>query len=738
MAGRRLSTLLVVGAVAAITVSVGLAARPALGQAPGAEVPLVADGLSGVVRNAGGPEAGVWVIAETEDLPTRLIKIVVTDDHGRYVVPELPAAKYKVWVRGYGLVDSKAVEARPGQKLDLEAVTAPDAKAAAEYYPPNYWLTLMKVPAANEFPGTGVAGNGLPPSAKTQQHWLGQFRNECSQCHQLGNKVTREIGEPTAEAWAERLKQARPHGDLSVGDRGERMAEDMQNKLAEMGRERTLRMLADWSKQISEGAVPKEKPPRPQGVERNLVITLWDWAETGYTHDTISTDKRNPSVNANGLVYGNLSNRNLLATLDPKANVAATVPLPNARIPGGRDVDIGNSASAHDPNGGYPHTLNMDQRGRIWTSSITGVFVAPPPQQQLPSYCWDAKNGYAAAFPRKAPQRQTVQVYDPALKTTDTFYPCFGVHHLVFAYDDANTVYFSGGLDHIGWINTRVWDGTHNAEKSQGWCGLILDTKRPDAPRSPVGQWNRMNQTAKPDPTKDTLVEPGMLYGLDISKDGVVWASKFKPVTPSGIVRFDRGAHPPETCRTEYYEPPKRSDGAYEAFHTRGLSVDSKGIVWVAFSSGRVGRFDRSRCKVLSGPTATGQHCPEGWTFYTPPGPVFAGTDVKTDWYYLNWIDTYGVFGLGKDVPLSPASQSDALEAIIPETGQFLTFRVPYPHGYFPRNLDARIDDPNAGWKGRGVWSQYSIIPSWHQEGGLEGYGSQVVKLQLRPSPLAH
>src|SRR5277367_2846397 len=101
------------------------------------------DDIGGFVRSASGPEAGVWVIAETTDLPTRYVKIVVTDDLGRYVLPQLPKAKYKLWVRGYGLVDSKPVEATPGNRQDLTAVVAPDAKAAAEIYPANYWYALI-------------------------------------------------------------------------------------------------------------------------------------------------------------------------------------------------------------------------------------------------------------------------------------------------------------------------------------------------------------------------------------------------------------------------------------------------------------------------------------------------------------------------------------------------------------------------------------------------------------------
>src|SRR3990172_5756725 len=95
--------------------------------------------LGGVVNSAKGPEAGVWVIAETNDLPTKFAKIVVTDGRGRYLMPDLPQASYNVWVRGYGLVDSPKVRTAPGKLLNLPAVTAPSAAAAAEYYPPIYW-----------------------------------------------------------------------------------------------------------------------------------------------------------------------------------------------------------------------------------------------------------------------------------------------------------------------------------------------------------------------------------------------------------------------------------------------------------------------------------------------------------------------------------------------------------------------------------------------------------------------
>src|SRR3982074_1308222 len=150
--------------------------------------------IGGVVRGPNGPGAGVWVIAETTDLPTKFAKIVVTDDQGRYVLPELPKASYNVWVRGYGLVDSPKLATAPGKVLDLTAVPAPSAAAAAEYYPAIYWYSMLSVPDKSQFPATGPQGNGMSTGLKSQGQWLDVVKtNGCYTCHQLGNKATRTI-----------------------------------------------------------------------------------------------------------------------------------------------------------------------------------------------------------------------------------------------------------------------------------------------------------------------------------------------------------------------------------------------------------------------------------------------------------------------------------------------------------------------------------------------------------------
>src|SRR6267142_4060912 len=135
---------LAMAASAACIAAAMIAPSGAQAQGNNAAVTIGAGDLGGVVTGASGPEAGVWVIAETTDLPTKFAKIVVTDDQGRYAIPELPAANYDVWVRGYGLVDSPKAKSAPGKTLNLTAVVAPTAQAAAHYYPAGHWFSLLR------------------------------------------------------------------------------------------------------------------------------------------------------------------------------------------------------------------------------------------------------------------------------------------------------------------------------------------------------------------------------------------------------------------------------------------------------------------------------------------------------------------------------------------------------------------------------------------------------------------
>jgi len=187
--------------VATIGIASVLAAAPAQLTAQTA-VAIDSDDIGGVVTGASGPEAGVWVIAETNDLPTRYAKMVVTDDQGRYVLPDLPKAKYKVWVRGYGLVDSPKVDGEPGQQLNLRAVPASNEAAAAKYYPAVYWYAMLKIPPASDFGGSTEI-----PKNISRENWLRQMNNvDCIGCHQLGQESTRTVPAALGEfkSWRKR------------------------------------------------------------------------------------------------------------------------------------------------------------------------------------------------------------------------------------------------------------------------------------------------------------------------------------------------------------------------------------------------------------------------------------------------------------------------------------------------------------------------------------------------------
>jgi hypothetical protein len=174
-----------------------------------------------------------------------------------------------------------------------------------------------------------------------------------------------------------------------------------------------------------------------------------------------------------------------------------------------------------------------------------------------------------------------------------------------------------------------------------------------------------------------------------------------------------------------------------ESYSPEGIDVDTDGVVWTALAgTNQLASFDRRKCKVFNGPTATGQHCPEGWTLYPVPGPTFKGGTVPADFFYYNWVDRFNTFGLGDNVPVITGTFSDSLIVFDPKTKKLATLRVPYPLGFYTRFVDGRIDDPKAGWKGRGLWSSDDTRVSSHNEGG-KGATSYVAHFQLRPDPLA-
>jgi hypothetical protein len=655
--------------------------------------------ISGIVTNGRAAEAGVWVIAETEDLPTRFAKIVVTDDRGRFLIPQLPKASYRVWVRGYGLLDSKKVKARIGDRLRLKAAIAPNEGSAAQYYPSIYWYSMLGIPDKAEFP---------IGKAASQEQWLNVVKtNGCVGCHALGTAATRTVPKAlghfksSQEAWARRITS------------GQAMTQ-MVNAIARNDTERMLKQLAEWTDRVAMGEIPAAKPLRPQGVERNVVLTLWDWSnEKAYLHDEASTDRRNPTVNAYGKLYGATEeSTDLVPVLDPKANDAAEIrhPVRDPETPSskehpmapspywGREAIWDGHTTTHNP--------MLDEQGRVW-------FTARVRSTRNPDFC---RKGHPSAevFPLDSANRH-LSMYDPRSGKFTLISTCFTTHHLAFAEDANQTLWTSAGGPQnpvLGWLDRKVFEETGDEQKAQGWTPFILDS----------------NGNGKRDESDERVVTG--LYSVAVNpKDGSVWGTSLG--FPGYVVRVAPGPDPTHTALTEIYEPPMPGYGP------RGGDIDRDGVMWVSLASGHLGRFDRSKCKgPLNGPAATGKHCPEGWTLYPFPGPQFRGVaePASAEASYYTWVDQFDTFGLGRNVPIATGNLNEALLALV--DGKFVTLRVPYPLGYYTKGLDGRIDDAKAGWKGRGLWSTVSTRAPFHMEGG-KGTRPKVVRFQLRPNPTA-
>jgi hypothetical protein len=568
------------------------------------------------------------------------------------------------------------------------------------------------------------SGGQAPKVMENQQQWIMTMKHTCQGCHQIGDFATRDLTHlsrynfsSSQEAWATRIHFGQ------AGYTG------MPGAFRDyVDQQRAIKMFADWTDRIAGGELPPS-PPRPEGVERNIVITEWDWSnQSGHPHDAISTDKWNPRLNANGPVYAADYNLSVLTELDPQKNSVKVIPMPvtgdksamrttwsqKIAVPSpfyGKELILGGEV-------GGTHSLAMDDGGRIWDT--TTLRAGPNP-----AYCQKGSdNPFAKAFPLPTSGKQ-VGLYDPETGKTTPLDTCFGTHHVNIAKGKDGKVFFdNGGGGVVGWIDPAILAKTGSIEKAQGWCRAYLDTKG--------------------DGKVDRSIDKSVAirgYGVVVNPvDNAVWLTEPGPV-PGRLTRVSLGANPPSTCIAETYEPPYRN-AKYPGgmgFTPRGLDVTTTGVIWTALSgSSQLARFDRSKCKVLNGPTATGQHCPEGWTLFTTPGPRMKGVtdDSSANFLYYNFVDQFNTLGLGANTPIVNGTDSDSIEAFLPDSKKWVVMRVPYPMGYFSRSIDGRIDDPNAGWKGRGLWSTSAPDLTWHMEGGA-GTKPKAVHFQLRPNPLA-
>ena len=488
-------------------------------------IALDSDDIGGVVTSANGPEAGVWVIAETDAFETRYAKIVVTDDAGRYVIPDLPDADYEVWVRGYGLADSEKVSANPGDALDLTAVVAPSAKVAAQVYPAISWYSMMHLPDESE---VSFLGGGL------NEYITVMTNKACVGCHQLGQLATRTFPEAfqdienSQQRWMRRVQSGQA-------------AHQMLEPLAADLRGVPFKYLADWTDRIEAGELPTFIPERPQGLERNIVATVRDWGDQQhYLHDLISTDRRDPTINAYGKIYGapELSTDDF-PILDPMTNTDTTfhAPVRDADTPTTNSDPIGapsaywgseriwdSKANAHNP--------MLDQDGRVW---YTARIRAPG----NPDFCREGSDQPSAKLTPMNSAGRHLSVYEPDTGEYHFVDTCFSSHHLQFAEDSRNRLWTSGGGSVIGWLDTNLFMETKDAKRAQGWTAAILDTngngKRDEG-------YAGINEPV--DPARDKRINPSFYAVMPNPADGSVWGSTSFQF-PGKLVRLESAGNRP-------------------------------------------------------------------------------------------------------------------------------------------------------------------------------------------------
>lgn len=697
-----------VGLLLASTLPLATACSPQPGTSGGIEMD--GDDVAGVVESANGPEAGVWVVAETDDFDTFFARIVVTNELGQYLIPDLPDADYRVWVRGYGLEDSAKIGASPGNVVDHDVNVAPDAATAAAVYPAAYWYSMLGLPSEDE-----VAD--IPGGMNNYLMWIKNMG--CVGCHQMGNEATRTLPpeladlESSEQAWARRIASGQAGGNMT------RLAGDLLQGVP-------IRYFADWSDRIAAGETPSNAPIRPAGLERNVVVTVRDWSDPkAYMHDLSGTDRRDPTVNGYGRLYGapELSTDDM-PILDPVNNSASVfrVPVRDADTPTTNDAPV----VAPSPYWGHEaiwdskaniHNPMLDQDGRVW---LTARIRAPG----NPDFCREGSDHPSAVlYPTERSSRH-LAVFEPKTGEYRFVDTCFGTHHLQFAYDDNNTLWTSGDRNVVGWLDTNEFLATGDAAAAQNWAPIILDTNG----NGERDAWTEPGE--EQDPSLDMRVAKGFYAVMPNPADGSVWGSNAFSY-PGSIVRLEPGDDPPGTTLSELYEVP------LPGFGVRGADIDGNGVVWVSLGSGHLGEFDRSKCNgPLNGPDATGKHCTEGWTFHGLPGPSFEdlpGFSVESSYY--TWVDQHNTLGLGRNVPIATGNLFDGVHALVDD--EFVTLRVPYPLGFYTKGFEGRIDDPDAGWKGRGLWVPSGDRTPWLKEGGKQSR-PLVVHFQMRPQPLAN
>ena len=553
-----------------------------------------------------GPEAGVWVIAETTDLPTRMIKSVVTDDQGRYVIPDLPKANYEVWARGYGLVDSRQDHERARQDRQHHR------RAARRTRPPRPSIirrstgmrcSRFRTRACSPAPGrTATAchrdedpGAVARPGQDQRLLWLPPARQQGDAHHPEGTRHLQELGRGLGAA-----HPVRP-GDGQHGRRAS-AAQDTKHAIANF---------ANWTDRIAAGELPFAKPRaaarrraqhrrHPVGLGRSQGLSARPGLDRQAQADRqcLWQDLRRHRGRAR-----NTSRCSIRRTIAP---TTVKMPVRDPKWPSTKSDTMAPSPYWGDEaiwdSQTSTHNPMMDEKGDVWFTSRVGK----PDQPGL------LQAGIGPSFGEGVPDQGSptrhLAVYDPKTGKTKLIRTCFSTHHLVFAEDANNTLWISAGgaaQGVIGWLNRKMYEET--GDEAEG-PGLDPDRHRHQRQRQarrlcraePAGRSRPRTSASTPASMVSASTRPTARSGARC------WA------IPGYIVRVDPGSDPSKTALAEIYEPPSPGYGP------RGFDIDRNGVAYVPLSSGHMGAFDRRKCKgPLNGPQAAeGKLCPEGWTLY--------------------------------------------------------------------------------------------------------------------------
>ena len=463
------------------------------------DVAIDPDDIGGVVTGPKGPEAGVWVIAETRDLPVRYIKSVVTDDRGRFVVPDLPAANYRCGRAATGW--STAPRPRPSRASAWRSrpCCAPDDAAAARYYPAIYWYSMLKIPAADQFGGKSSIPARLTQTAVDrgdEEHRLHRLPSARTGVHAHDPAGARHVRHRRRRLEAARAVGPVGRDDVRAAERPRRAVVRQLRRLDRphrQGRAAVRQAAAAAGRRaqhrrhaarLDERQALPARPHRqrsPQSDGQRLRPAL----RVARVQLRRHADPRSGEEHRRRRSRRRCAIRRCRSTSAP-ATPRRSTPLQPSPYWGSEriwETRVNN------------HNSMFGRDGRLWlAASVRGADNPAFCKAGLGSSVGEGvPDGARRPPPRGARSRRR--------RSTRSSTPASRTHHPQFGYDANDTLWTSGGGPVVGWLNTKMFDQTGDAAKSQGWTALVLDTNgngKRDAyvePDQPV------------DPAKDKRVE---------------------------------------------------------------------------------------------------------------------------------------------------------------------------------------------------------------------------------------